>query len=52
MTPLRLFWQILTEKEELRLHLKYVENLLSDYIGNNLVREINANSDAEKLGKS
>lgn len=51
MTPLRLFWNTLSAKTELRLHLNYVENVLSDYLGNNLVDDLEG-SHSEDIGTS
>ncbi|KAL5394204.1 hypothetical protein PMIN04_008508 [Paraphaeosphaeria minitans] len=37
---LRLIWRTLTEKEELRYHVRYVENLLEDCLGNRLSADL------------
>ncbi|KAJ4302966.1 hypothetical protein N0V90_001857 [Kalmusia sp. IMI 367209] len=42
IVPLRLFWKTITEKQEMRLHVQYVENLLSDCLGNDLFHDVSA----------
>jgi hypothetical protein len=43
--PLRLVWRTLTEKEELRSHVQYIENLFEDCLGNKLIYDIDYASD-------
>jgi hypothetical protein len=45
INPLRLVWRTLTEKEELRAHVQYIENLLEDCLGNKLIYDIDYASD-------
>lgn len=51
--PLRLVWRTLTDREELRSYVHYIENLLEDCLGNKLSSDLENLEDmaAEQLGK-